>query len=107
MSRLTVQEYLDNRQKYIEQGRSLEGNSAQQVARENAYLDKVNELRKNVLSNDEAEAAASEWMDTQAALHNPDQVAGGKVEKVDGVGDKGINSSIGSQWRYRIDGVDE
>ena len=22
------------------------------------------------------------------------------------VGDKGVNSSIGSQWRYRIDGVD-
>ncbi|OTW75670.1 hypothetical protein BK715_21490 [Bacillus thuringiensis serovar japonensis] len=43
----------------------------------------------------------------QAALHNPDQIAGGKVEIIGGMGDKRINSSIGSQWRYRIDIVDE
>lgn len=68
---LTVQEYLDNRQKYIEQGRAIESNAAQ-----------------------------------QAALHNPDQVASGHASNVGGVGDKGVNSSIGSQWRYRIDDVD-
>ena len=107
MNRLTVQEYLDNRQNYIDQGRTIEGNFAQQVARENAYLDKVNELRKNGLSKYEAETLAKEWIDTQAALHNPDQVAGGKAENVDGLGDKRVNSSIGSQWRYRIDAVDE
>ena len=45
-------------------------------------------------------------MDTQAAVHNPDQVAGGYASNVGGVGDKGVNSSIGSQWRYRIDDVD-
>ncbi|WP_371261390.1 polymorphic toxin type 15 domain-containing protein [Bacillus sp. OV322] len=26
---------------------------------------------------------------------------------IGGLGDEGINSSIGSQWRYRIDIVDE
>ena len=45
-------------------------------------------------------------MDTQAAVHNPDQVAGGYASNVGGVGYKGVNSSIGSQWRYRIDDVD-
>ena len=45
-------------------------------------------------------------MDTQAALHNPDQVAGGYASNVGGVRDKGVNSTICSQWRYRIDGVD-
>ena len=46
-------------------------------------------------------------MDTQAALHNPDQIAGGNPLNVEGVGDKAINSSIGSQWKYRIDYADE
>ncbi|MCS6594500.1 polymorphic toxin type 15 domain-containing protein [Bacillus cereus] len=72
MNELTVDEYLKNRERYIAQGRAIEGNAAQ-----------------------------------QAALHNPDQIAGGKVEIIGGMGDKRINSSIGSQWRYRIDIVDE
>lgn len=45
-------------------------------------------------------------MDTQVALHLPDQVAGGYSGNVGGIGDKGVNSSIGAQWRYRITGVD-
>ncbi|MGD6816622.1 polymorphic toxin type 15 domain-containing protein [Metabacillus sp. 113a] len=46
-------------------------------------------------------------METKAALHNPDQIAGGRVDIIGGLGDKRINSSIGSQWKYRIDIVDE
>ena len=106
MNELTVREYLDNRQKYIEQGRAIESNAAQQAAREKAFVDKVDELQDAGLSLKEAEEQAEKWLDTQAALHNPDQVAGGYASNVGGVGDKGVNSSIGSQWRYRIDGVD-
>ena len=106
MNELTVQEYLDNRQKYIEQGRAIESNAAQQVAREKAFVDKVDELQDAGLSLKEAEEQAQKWLDTQATLHNPDQVAGGFASNVGGVGDKGVNSSIGSQWRYRIDDVD-
>ena len=106
MNELTVREYLDNRQKYIEQGRAIESNAAQQAAREKAFVDKVDELQDAGLSLKEAEEQAEKWLDTQAALHNPDQVAGGYGSNVGGVGDKGVNSSIGSQWRYRIDGVD-
>lgn len=46
-------------------------------------------------------------MDTQAALHNPDQIAGGWADSIGGLGDKRVNSSLGSQWKYRIDIVDE
>ena len=106
MNELTVQEYLDNRQKYIEQGRAIESNVAQQAAREKAFVDKVDELQDAGLSLKEAEEQAQKWLDTQAALHNPDQVAGGFASNVGGVGDKGVNSSIGSQWRYRIDDID-
>lgn len=44
---------------------------------------------------------------TQVALHDPDQVAGGFAQNVTGVGDYGVNSSIGSQWKTRIGAVDE
>lgn len=106
MNKLTVQEYLDNRQKYIEQGRAIESNAAQQAAREKAFVDKVDELQDAGLSLKEAEEQAQKCLDTQAALHNPDQVAGGYASNVSGVGDKCVNFSIGSQWRYRIDDVD-
>ncbi len=59
MNELSLQEYLDNRQKYLDQGRALESNAAQQAARKEALTDKK------------------------------------------------VNSSIGSQWRYRIDEVDK
>ncbi|TYO68722.1 hypothetical protein DQ398_003903 [Rossellomorea marisflavi] len=107
MNELTVDEYLKNREKYIEQGRAIEGNAAQQAAREEAYVQKINELQRKGLTLSKAKKQAKEWLDTQAALHNPDQIAGGKAEVIGGLGDKRINSSIGSQWRYRIDIVDE
>ena len=107
LTELTVDEYLKNSERYIAQGRAIEGNAAQQAAREEAYVQKVNELQREGLTLSNAKKNAKEWLDTQAALHNPDQIAGGKVEIIGGMGDKRINSSIGSQWRYRIDIVDE
>lgn len=92
---------------HIEQGRAIEGDEAQQAARQEAYAQKVYELMQSGLSSNEAEKQAQKWLDTQAALHNPDQVAGGNASNIGGVGDKVINSSIGSQWRYRIDVIDE
>ena len=107
MNKLTVKEYLDNRERYIAEGRAIEGNAAQKAARENAFSDKYNELVESGMSRSEAKTKAQEWLDTQAALHNPDQIAGGYADQIGGMGDKKINSSIGSQWKYRIDAVDE
>lgn len=107
MNKLTVDEYLKNRQKYKDEGRALEGNLAQQAAREQAYADKVIELREKGLSTESAEKEASKWMDTQAALHNPDQIAGGNASTIGGMGDRSVNSSLGAQWKSRIDAVDE
>ena len=55
----------------------------------------------------EAQEEAEKWMKSQAALHNPDQVAGGNPLNISGMGDRTINSSIGSQWKFRIGSVDE
>jgi hypothetical protein len=107
MNELTVEEYLANRERYIAEGRAIEGNVAQQVAREQAYIAKYDELRDAGLSAKEARKRTNDWLDTQAALHNPDQIAGGKADNIGGMGDKHVNSSLGIQWRYRIDVVDE
>ncbi|CUB30511.1 Putative ribonuclease YeeF [Bacillus subtilis] len=107
MNELTVDEYLRNRERYIAEGRAIEGNAAQKMARQEALKDKIAELRKQGLSRADATKQASEWMDTQAALHNPDQIAGGRADNIGGLGDKRVNSSLGSQWKYRIDIIDE
>ena len=41
-------------------------------------------------------------MKTQDALHNPDQIAGGKPNDISGMGDKEVNRSIGGQWKARV-----
>ena len=45
-------------------------------------------------------------MRTLAALHNPDMVAGGTNVIAD-MGDRQVNSSIGSQWKERVSDVDK
>jgi type VI secretion system secreted protein VgrG len=44
-----------------------------------------------------AQGNAKEIMKSLAALHEPDMVAGGS-KSVSGIGNKAVNSSIGSQW---------
>lgn len=107
MNKLTADEYLKNRERYIAEGRAIEGNAAQQAAREKALSKKIEELFEDGMSWEEAEKNAEIWLKTQAALHNPDQIAGGNPLHIGGMGDKRINSSLGSQWKYRIDIVDE
>ena len=107
MNQLTIEEYLRNRERYNAEGRSTEGNALQQRVRKKAVAQKILELREAGLSYSEAKAQAKLWAETQAALHNPDQIAGGNPLDIGGMGDARINSSIGSQWKYRIGTVDE
>ncbi|WP_231067419.1 polymorphic toxin type 15 domain-containing protein [Streptococcus gordonii] len=104
---LTVQEYFDNRERYLKEGRSKEGSKAQKAARKKALEDKTRELILSGDTPDVAEKKAKEWMKEQAALHDPDQIAGGDPTKIRGVGDSRINSSLGVQWKKRIDAMDE
>ena len=121
LNRLTVEEYLNNRQAYKDRqeeqkkagkknpsGRAEEGSQAQKKARLEAFQDKIEELMESEdISEGEAEKKAEEWLETQAALHDPDQIAGGNPENITGMGNARINFSIGSQWRYRADDVEE
>lgn len=114
LNRLTVAEFLANRDRYLKQavltgdGRAAEGDAAQRLAREDAFSDKIRELRSQNrgLTEKQAEGQAQQWLDTQAALHDPDQVAGGHADRVTGLGDARVNSSIGAQWPKRIKAID-
>lgn len=106
----TVAENMDNRAAYEKRreetgnGRDIsEGKKAQEIAREKALQSRIEHNQKKGMSYSEAKAEAQEWIKKQAALHNPDQIAGGDPSKVSGMGDAGVNSSIGSQWRSRVE----
>jgi len=69
--------------------------------------DKIDEFMEEGFSFREAEEQALKWIKDKAALHDPDQIAGGNPLKITGMGDSRINSSIGSQWKSRIGNVDK
>ncbi|WP_301831941.1 polymorphic toxin type 15 domain-containing protein [uncultured Streptococcus sp.] len=106
LNNLTVQEYFDNRERYLTEGRSKEGFKAQKKVRKEAFDDKVLELLEEGKSPSQAKAEAREWIKERAALHDPDQIAGGDPTRVTGVGDRRINSSLGAQWKWNIDDMD-
>lgn len=109
---MTVGKWIENRENYKSRaeitgnGRSPEGHEAQKLQREKAYQSRIESNQKKGLSYSEAKQEATQWISTQAALHNPDQIAGGDPTKVSRMGDANVNSSIGSQWRSRIDSME-
>lgn len=105
---LTVEEFLKNREEYKKNGRSNEGSKAQKDYREAVKAEKIKEYRKldRKLTYDEAKAKADAYMKDKAALHDPDQIAGGHGTNITGLGNSGINSSLGSQWKTRIENIE-
>ncbi len=104
----SVAENMKNRQDYqlrkseTGSGRLPEAGIAQQRAREKAVAQRIQSNQKKGMSYGEAKEEADNWIQTQAALHNPDQIAGGNPLTVSRMGDKNINSSIGGQWSPRV-----
>ena len=105
MNNLTIDEFIENRKKYS--GRSKEVSKLQKTYRKKALEDKIAELRSTGMGYSKAKVEAEKWIKTQAVLHDPDQIAGGNPMNLTGLGDKNINSSIGAQWRYRINSLEE
>ena len=119
---LNKYEYYERKRAAIERGvpkpngRSSEGSKSQKATR-NVEREMITEKKKlelfkdfkkrnnrvpnhdeiQVLKNTADNYAESE-MSTMAALHDPDQVAGGYGTNISGIGDSGVNSSIGKQW---------
>lgn len=103
---LTVGEYIENRNRYKAMKRAGTG-LAQEEFRKDFSKDLNNSLYKSYkkrMKGSVAKIAAKqrsfEIMENLAALHDPDMIAGGG-DKVGRMGDKGVNASIGSQWRHQ------
>jgi hypothetical protein len=114
LNRLTVAMFIANRDAYNDRkkdnrdGRDPKGSPAQEVVRKIALRKKIDELQAQNpnLSLKEVRAQADQWLQTQTALHDPDQIAGGHGHLVTGVGDARVNSAIGAAWPKRITGID-
>ncbi|WP_282130869.1 RHS repeat-associated core domain-containing protein [Pseudoalteromonas aliena] len=107
INKMTVKEYLDNRESYESIKRKGTG-AAQKKARDDfkdsAIIEYVDKLANDNVFGEEAEKLATEMaeskMKTLNALHNPDMIAGGN-DIVEVLGDAGVNKSIGSQWKNK------
>ncbi len=116
LNKMKVSDWEKNRNLYLERqskgksGRSTEGSKAQKAyraqKRQELIAEEIQQQRRQGISLEEAEKNAIDkvdnFMKTQAALHDPDQVAGGNPKNITGLGDARTNSSIGSQWRKQV-----
>lgn len=111
---MSVDDYVNGRKAFDSNGR---GSGAPAVAARDKYEDNLiekykKEYKQQGLSTAQAEkqavAKSGRIMNEMAALHDPDQIAAG-VNKVGdkAMGLKNINSSIGSQWKTRVEILDE
>jgi len=121
INNLTVGEYLENRVKYKELGRDgISDGKAQKKAgnklRKRLEAKFKEEIIENKIATGKeattlAKERAKKSMGSLAALHDPDMIAGGN-DKIktsinkSGMGNTNINSSLGSQWKHRVDDMD-
>ncbi|MFW3166748.1 DUF6861 domain-containing protein [Pseudomonas syringae pv. syringae] len=109
---LTVEEYLRGRkaftdgvvvrdQKLARDARERFSSQIEAEFRDSLMADNIGAEQAKIL----AKEMANSKMSTLAALHNPDLFAGGK-NVISDFGDRGINSSIGPQWKSRIAELD-
>lgn len=103
---MNLLEWIGNRGRYIEGGRPSASLAAQRRARESARKTEILRLRRLGQDRETAARNADGWLATQAATHRLDGIAGGNVTDISGVGDSGVNSSLGSQWRSRVSAID-
>ncbi|MEZ4778648.1 MAG: DUF4157 domain-containing protein [Flavobacteriaceae bacterium] len=108
---MDVDTWLTNRDTYSKSGRQASGDAAQAQYRA-AVVNTIIVIKMSedpTMTRSAAQTWAKDYMDTQAALHDPDQIAGGdplgiakgKHDSIAGLGSRRINSSIGARWKSR------
>ena len=107
LNRLTLAQYKENREKYIKNGRNPEGQKYQIAARKTEITRRQAEYIKKGVDSKSALQLAEQDVKGLAALHGPDQIAGGRPDNITGLGDSKINSSIGSQWKSKVNILDD
>ncbi|MGE8045890.1 DUF6861 domain-containing protein [Pseudomonas monteilii] len=106
LNRLTVEEYLENIANPQKRNKTIAALARAKLS--NQIRRRLEEAYSATMSPTKAKALAKkharETMSTLAALHNPDLSAGGKDIIAD-FGDRQVNSSIGPQWKSKINGI--
>lgn len=101
LNNLTVEEYFDNYNSRVQNGRSVAGTEAQKeyrfIAKE-VTADNLMEANSD-LSFQEAQNITTDIYRKSAALHNPDQIAGGDPTQIYAIGGSRENQSFGALWR--------
>jgi hypothetical protein len=99
---MSVKDWLQNREDFKNRDKQQYGTDAKKARDEYRKQEIGRRTADNMLENGgdykKAKQDAVESMKGQAALHNPDGIAGGKVNDITGMGDSRVNSSLGSQW---------
>lgn len=104
LNRLTVEEFLENVANPVKRSPSA-AKRARKELKESLTQRFEEELQQSMgyrAAKTEAARRAKETMASLAALHNPDLIAGGK-DVITDFGDRQVNSSIGPQWKTKID----
>ena len=106
---MTIEEYQNNMEKYHNYKNDKDSKeskdykraerNARQDARANEVTLKSDEYMDSGLSECDAVAQAEKELGGKDAIHTLDKVAGGNHQEVEGVGDLGVNRSIGAQWK--------
>lgn len=103
INKMKTKEWLENRENFKNRDKADYNKRAKQARNNYRQQELTNRTKEYMnpphdMNLSEAEKAAQQSMKGQAALHNPDGVAGGKFDQIAGMGDSKVNSSIGSQW---------
>lgn len=115
LNEMSVEDYLKGRDAFDNKGRG--GSGPAEAARKKygndlteKYLGEYKKQNPNISEVEArrlAKAKSGRIMNEMAALHNPDQIASGRNEIKDkAVGLKNVNSSIGSQWKSKVEALD-
>jgi hypothetical protein len=113
LNALTIDEYLTGREAFIsgdvkrniprsrnaraQFALKLERDAAQELSHKGYSLDESQKMARRI---------SESKMKVLAALHNPDLISGGK-DVIDDFGDRQVNSSIGPQWKSRVNYLDQ
>ena len=101
LNNLTVEEYFNNYNSRVHNGRAVAGTEAQKEYRFIATEVTADNLMEAnpALSYKEARELATDMYRKSAALHNPDQIAGGDPTQIYAIGGSRENSAFGALWR--------
>lgn len=110
INNMKVKDWLKNREDFKNRDKVSYDKNAK--AARDKYKSKEISLRtrkaiQQGIPKEQARIKAIESLRNQSVLHSPDSIAGGKYNSISGFGNSRINSSIGSQWKNRVEGIEK